>query len=252
MLIDTHCHIHDADYSLDKDEVVKRAHDAGIIKIICVGSSETSSREAIAFASKHDEVFASVGVHPHYAKDGIGDLDNLISDNKIIAIGEIGLDYYYENSPRVDQMNILRQQIELALKYDLPIIFHVRNAFEDFWSILDEFKSEQIRGVIHSFSDTIENAQEAIKRGFYLGINGISTFTKDKLQKEMFATIPIEKIIFETDAPFLTPSPLRGKVKLNEPAFVRDIAEYNALIRQISFDEIANITTANARTLFYF
>ena len=257
MLIDTHCHIHEASYPLDGDEVIDRAHQAGVGQIICVGTNEASSREAMDFASKYDDVFVSIGVHPHYAKDGIGNLGQLVEsvysgkgNNKLVAIGEIGLDYYYENSPREDQIRVLRQQIELALKYDLPIIFHVREAYEDFWLVLDEFKSEQIRGVLHCFTDTIENAKEAIKRGLYIGVNGISTFTKDESQKAMFAALPIDKIILETDAPFLTPNPLRGKVKVNEPAFVKDIAEFNGAIRQITFDEVANTTTANARALF--
>jgi len=202
-------------------------------------------------------VFASIGVHPHYAKDGIGNLGQLVEsvylrkgNNKLVAIGEIGLDYYYENSPREDQIRVLRQQIELALKYDLPIIFHVREAYEDFWLVLDEFKSEPIRGVLHCFTDSAANAEECFKRGLLIGVNGISTFTKDESQKAMFAALPIDKIILETDAPFLTPNPLRGKVKVNEPAFVKDIAEFNGAIRQITFDEVANTTTANARALF--
>jgi len=257
MLIDTHCHIHETSYPLDGDEVIARAHQAGVGQIICVGTNEVSSREAIEFASKYDDVFASIGVHPHYAKDGIGNLGQLVEsvylgkgNNKLVAIGEIGLDYYYENSPREDQIRVLRQQIELALKYDLPIIFHVREAYEDFWLVLDEFKSEPIRGVLHCFTDSAANAEECFKRGLLIGVNGISTFTKDESQKAMFAALPIDKIILETDAPFLTPNPLRGKVKVNEPAFVKDIAEFNGAIRQITFDEVANTTTANARALF--
>lgn len=291
MLIDTHCHIHESDYPLDPEDVIKRAHKAGVMQMICVGTSEASSRQAIEFASKHDGVFASIGVHPHYAKDGIGDLERLVellysreplqpefdkalgplsdparsrslnkrirqgvltSGRKLIAIGEIGLDYYYTNSPRDDQIRVLKEQIEIALKYDLPIIFHVRDAFDDFWSVLDSFKSDkrQIRGVLHCFTDTIDNAEEGLKRGLYIAVNGISTFTDNESQKQMFASIPMDRLLLETDAPFLTPNPLRGKVKVNEPAYVRNIAEYNGALHQISFDEIANITTANARTLF--
>ena len=262
MLIDTHCHIHEASYPLDANDVIVRAHKAGVMQMICVGTSEISSRESIEFASKHDNVFASIGIHPYYAKDGIGSLNQLIdqslvnSKNKLVAIGEIGLDYYNNDSPIDDQIKILKEQIELALKYDLPIIFHVRDAYDDFWKVLDSFQSniEQtgrpIRGVVHCFTDNIKNASEALKRGFYIGVNGISTFTKEESQKAMFASLPIDKIILETDAPFLTPNPLRGKVKVNEPAFVKDIAEFNGAIRQITFDEVANTTTANARALF--
>lgn len=264
MLIDTHCHIHDSDYPLDVDEVINRAHQAGVIWMICVGTDEPSSRLAIDFANNHTGIYATAGVHPHEAKDGIGQLSEIVrfatvedlSGNmaspvkKLVAIGEIGLDYHYNYSPRDMQIQILRQQIELALSKDLPMIFHVREAFDDFWAVLDEFKDDYrpIRGVLHSFTDTQEHVNEALKRGLYIGVNGYSTFTKDESQKIMFATLPLDRILFETDAPFLTPNPFRGKV--NEPAFVKNIAEFHAAIHHISIDEIANITTTNARTLF--
>jgi len=250
MLIDTHCHVHESDYPIDGETVIRNATDAGVMQMICIGSSETSSREAVEFASKHDEAFASVGVHPHYAKDGIGKIEDYINQKDVVAIGEIGLDYYYTNSPREDQIKILKQQIELAIKYDLPIIFHVREAYDDFWSVIDEFKSANIRGVLHCFTDTIENANQAINRGLYIGVNGISTFTKEDSQKVMFASLPLNKILLETDAPFLTPNPLRGKVKVNEPAFIKEIAQHVSSILNIPFDEVAKTTTANARSLF--
>lgn len=290
MLIDTHCHIHESDYPLDADEVITRAHQAGVMQMICVGTDEVSSREAIKFASGRDGIFASVGVHPHYAEKGIGDLGNLVhsvctipSENgftpgstgakapsqtrvadvfsnedtkqnpvalerKLVAIGEIGLDYYKNTSSKESQEKILREQIEIALKYDLPIIFHIREAFDDFWPIFDSY--EGIRGVLHCFTDSIKNTQEGMKRGLFIGINGISTFTKDEQQKAMFASLPMDKIILETDAPLLTPSPFRGTIKVNEPAFVREIAEHCGAIHQITLDEVANITTTNAITLF--
>jgi len=252
MLIDTHCHIHEVDYPFAADEVIERAHQADVMKMICVGTSESDSRLALEFASKHDGVFASVGVHPHYAKGGIGNLVDLIdkSNKKLVAIGEIGLDYHYDNSPREDQIKVLKLQIEIALKYDLPIIFHVREAYDDFWPIIDEYlnSGQKIRGVLHSFTDTPQNAEEGLKRGLYIGINGFSTFTKDTAQQMMFWMLPKDKILFETDAPFLTPVPFRGKV--NEPAFVKNIAECYSVNCKMSVDKIANITTANASTLF--
>jgi len=248
MLIDTHCHIHEADYPLDVDNVIIRAHQAGVMQMICVGTDYASSRLAIKFVAKHDGVFASVGVHPHEAKEGLKGLADLIDpdNSSIVAIGEIGLDYYHNHSPRDVQIQVLKSQIELALKHNLPIIFHVREAFDDFWPVFDNFSG--IRGELHSFTDTMRNVEEGLKRGLYIGVNGYSTFTKDESQKAMFAAIPIEKLLLETDAPFLTPVPFRGKV--NEPAFVRNIAEYQGMIRQISFDEVAITTTANARALF--
>lgn len=265
MLIDTHCHIHDSDYPLDAGEVISRAHQAGVMQMICVGTSDENSRQAIEFANNHDGIYASAGIHPHEASSGLGQLAEIIRFatredfsinspatpiHKLVAIGEIGLDYHSDNTSHDVQVQLLTDQIRLALNHNLPIIFHVREAFDDFWPVLDRFASDgqQIRGVLHSFTDTKENADEAIKRGLYIGVNGLSTFTKDDAQKAMFAAIPLEKLLLETDAPYLTPAPFRGKV--NEPSFIRQIAEFHGAIRQISADEVANITTSNARALF--
>jgi TatD DNase family protein len=254
MLIDTHCHIHEADYPLDVSDVLLRAQDADVQRMICVGTSEKSSQEAIQFAEKHDHIFASIGVHPHDTKDGWESLTDLLaapvvgrSNSKIIAVGEIGLDYFYTHSSREVQIEALRAQISLALAHDLPIIFHVREAFDDFWPIFDSYNGK-IKGVLHSFTDSQENMIAAVERGLYIGVNGISTFTKDAAQQEMFASIPFDSLLLETDAPFLTPTPLRGKV--NEPAFVRHVAEHHAKIHGLSIDELATRTSANAHALF--
>lgn len=246
MLVDTHCHIHEADYPLAATDVLQHAQDAGVEKMICVGVSEQSSQQAIQFAEQYDHVYASIGVHPHDTKDGYGKLADMNSA-KIIAVGEIGLDYFYTHSPREVQIQALKDQIELAIERDLPVIFHVRDAFDDFWPVFDSF-SVKIRGVLHSFTDSQENMTAAIERGLYIGVNGISTFTKDEKQQEMFASIPVDHLLLETDAPFLTPTPLRGKV--NEPAFVRQVAEHHAKIRGLSIDELAAKTSANAHALF--
>ncbi|MDB5187002.1 MAG: putative Uncharacterized deoxyribonuclease YabD [Candidatus Saccharibacteria bacterium] len=246
MLVDTHCHIHEADYSLDISDVLQRAQEAGAEKMICVGTSEKSSLEAIGFAEKYDHIYASIGVHPHDTKDGYDKLASMNS-RKIIAVGEIGLDYFYTHSPREVQIAALKDQIELALARNLPVIFHVRDAFDDFWPILDSY-STKIHGVLHSFTDSHANMTNAVNRGLYIGVNGISTFTKDEKQQEMFASIPVDRLLLETDAPFLTPTPLRGKV--NEPAYVRYVAEHHARIRGLSLDELAAKTSANAHALF--
>lgn len=246
MLIDTHCHIHDATYPLDVADVLMHAGQAGVEKMICVGTDEDSSFAAINLAEKHDHIYASIGVHPHDTKDGYSRLYDM-SSTKLIAVGEIGLDYYYTHSPREIQIAALKGQIELAIARNLPIIFHVRDAFDDFWPIFDSYDT-QIKGVLHSFTDSSENMHAAIARGLYIGVNGISTFTKDTAQQAMFASIPLENLILETDAPFLTPTPLRGKV--NEPAFVRHVAEHHAKIRGLSIDELATITSSNAHALF--
>lgn len=248
MLIDTHCHIHESNYPLDVAQTLKKAKDADVGAMICVGTSEASSREAVAFVAKHPGTYASIGVHPHETKEGYGALAELAAnkDAKLVAIGEIGLDYFYTHSPRGVQIEALQSQIQLAIDHQLPVIFHARQAFDDFWPIFDNFHG--IRGVLHSFTDTQANMEEGLKRGLYIGVNGISTFTKDAAQRKMFAALPLERMVLETDAPFLTPLPFRGKV--NEPAFVCNVAEYHAGIRSLPVDEIASITTANARALF--
>jgi TatD DNase family protein len=164
----------------------------------------------------------------------------------VVAVGEIGLDYFYTLSSKEVQIVALQSQIELAQANNLPIIFHVREAFDDFWPVFDSYPS--IRGVLHSFTDSKENLQKALERGLYIGVNGISTFTKDPTQQAMFASIPLTNLVVETDAPFLTPNPFRGKV--NEPAFVKNVAQHHADIRNITFEEVAVASTSNAYALF--
>jgi TatD DNase family protein len=245
-LTDTHCHIHESSYPLERQEVISRAAKAGVARMICVGTNEKSSEEAIEFVQGYDGMYASIGVHPHDTKDGYDKLEKLAGSPKLVAVGEIGLDYFYTHSPREVQIKALEGQIDLALRHDLPIIFHVREAFDDFWPIFDNFHG--IRGELHSFTDSTANLERGLERGLYIGVNGISTFTKDDAQKSMFAAIPLEKMLLETDAPFLTPVPFRGKV--NEPAFVRQIAEFHADIRHVSTEHIADVSTANAQALF--
>lgn len=254
MLVDTHCHIHESSYPLSADEVISRAHAAGVSRMICVGTSNQSSREAVDFCRDREGTFAAIGVHPHESKDGIEGVSALLNDTphdktmhgKLVAVGEIGLDYYYSHSPRELQIKAVEAQIDLALRHNLPIIFHVREAFDDFWSIFDNFHG--IRGELHSFTDSRTQLEEGLKRGLLIGVNGISTFTKDEAQQATFDAIPIEKMLLETDAPFLTPKPFRGTI--NEPAYVRNVAQFHADRRGISLEEIAHSTTQNARLLF--
>lgn len=246
MLVDTHCHIHEP-YELPLDEVFERAHEDGVTQMICVGTSEQSSEQAVTFADEHEGVYASIGVHPHDTKDGYAHIAQLAgTSQKLVAVGEIGLDYFYTHSPRELQIEALKAQLEVALAHDLPVIFHVREAFDDFWPIFDSYKG--IRGVLHSYTDSKANLDIALAKGLYIGVNGISTFTKDESQKQMFDAIPLDRIVFETDAPFLTPTPYRGKI--NQPAYVSVIAQYHAERRGLSLKEIAEASTRNARALF--
>ena len=245
-LIDTHCHIHESDYPLPIADVLLKARQAGVEKIICVGTSEQSSADAITLAGQHDTIIAAVGVHPHDTKDGYGQVAELAKQERVIAVGEIGLDYYYSYSLREVQIQALESQIQTALDNNLPIIFHVREAFEDFWPVFDNFKG--IKGELHSFTDTQIHLDKAFERGLYVGVNGISTFTKDEAQQKLYAAIPLERMLLETDAPFLTPSPYRGTI--NEPAFVSEIAKHHAAIRGVGIETIATATTTNANALF--
>ena len=247
MLVDTHCHIHDANYPLDIGDVLKRAHHAGVNQMVCVGTSEQSSQRALDFAKNHEHLYAAIGVHPHDTKEGYAAIGQLLAAaEKPVAIGEIGLDYFYTHSPRELQIKALETQLDLARQYDLPVIFHVREAFDDFWPIFDNFPG--LRGVLHSFTDTQLNVNQAFARNLLIGVNGISTFTKDEAQRAMFADLPLDRVLLETDAPFLTPAPYRGTV--NEPAFVRNVAEFHAHIRNVDLDTVAEATSANARALF--
>lgn len=250
MLVDTHCHIHEADYPIALDTAIANAEGAGVGKMVCVGTSEDSSRRAVEAAKSRHQLFAAIGVHPHDAKDGWQSIEPLAQQagKGVVAVGEVGLDYFYTHSPRADQIAALEFHIDLATRYDIPIIFHVRDAFDDFWPIFDNFKN--LKGVLHSYTDNRHNLDEALARGLFIGVNGISTFTKDETQRHLFDAIPLESLLLETDAPFLTPPPYRGTV--NQPAFVREIAQYHASRRAISLDVIAAATSRNASTLFRF
>lgn len=248
-LVDTHCHIHDTEfYPENREDAYRQSRVAGVV-MLCVGTDVRSSREAVEFCATHEGAYPIVGIHPHEARDNDPEeIRHLIDAHRseIIGIGEIGLDYFYDHSPHEDQQRVLRAQLALACEYELPVSFHVREAFSDFWPIVDEFP--EIRGVLHSFTDTQANLDEALRRGFKIGVNGISTFTKDELQQRLYRELPLEHIVLETDAPFLTPVPFRGK--MNIPAYVGSVAEHQANLKHVSLDEVCRITTKNARSVF--
>jgi TatD DNase family protein len=266
-LADTHCHIQSIGQKggqqqtaslwskvadLDQSLVIQRAEEAGVNRLIVVGCDLEDSQAALKCATKGSNIWASIGLHPHEAdkyidqKDKLAIFSRLIDDKKVVAVGECGLDYHYNHSTPAAQKEILKFQLDLAKKNNLPVIFHVREAFQDFWKILNDYKG--IRGVLHSFTDDKHNLDEALKRGLFIGVNGIATFTKDPSQTEVYKAIPTHKLLFETDSPFLTPSPLRGKI--NEPKNVRLVAEYMADLRGQTLIDLASQTTLNARQLF--
>jgi TatD DNase family protein len=249
-LVDTHCHIHDSEFYPDNKEAAYKASiDAGVA-MVCVGTDVRSSQEAVAFAASHQGCYPVIGIHPHDAKSNdVADIAAILQSSNaasVIGIGEIGLDYYYNHSPKETQRSVLEAQIQLALDHNLPISFHIREAFDDFWPIFDNFHG--IRGVMHSFTDSAENMQKGLERGLYVGVNGICTFTKDATQRELLTSVPLDCLLLETDAPFLTPAPLRGK--MNIPAYVGSVAEFQAHARGMSLESLVNATTANAKELF--
>lgn len=250
--VDTHCHIHFPDYGLDPDEVREGAAQAGVTRLLCVGCTLPDSQAAVRYAAGRDNVWATIGLHPHegsvYVDDhhALQQFRDLARKPKVVAIGETGLDYYYEHSSREVQQKLLRFQLDLAAEHDLPLIFHVRDAFDDFWPIFDEYKG--LRGVVHSFTAGEKELGQILGRGLYVGLNGIMTFTKKQEQLEAVKKVPLERILIETDAPFLTPVPFRGKIC--EPRHVRDTAEFLSNLRGESLDDFAAATTRNALDVF--
>jgi TatD DNase family protein len=261
-LIDTHCHIHDSEfakkYEQTADELLTAAQKVDVMSVICVGTDLKSSVEAVTFAANRDTVEASVALHPHEAANmseeaidtAVHELEVLIqsASKPVIAIGECGLDYFYhsDEETRTRQKYLLRKQLELGQRYSLPFIFHVREAFDDFFKILDEFKN--VRGVVHSFTAGTEELEASIKRGLYIGLNGIITFSKQTSQLKAARQAPIEKLVLETDAPFLTPKPFRGK--MCKPEHLRVTAQFLAELREETLEDLATATTANAKQLF--
>lgn len=266
-LLDTHCHIQSAGQSdgeaatrslwakapeLTGDQIVADAGAAGVTRLMCVGCDLADSRLAVDFVKSRKNCYASIGIHPHEAQHysdepaKLGAFAGLAGQPKVVAIGECGLDYHYNHSPKDAQIEVFKFQIELAMKYDLPLIFHVREAFDDFWPLFDTY--QRLRGVLHSFTDTSANLQKGLERGLYIGVNGIATFTKDQALLEAYKSIPLDRLVLETDAPFLTPTPYRGTI--NEPKRVGEIAEWVAKLRGENRDVLARATTSNARQLF--
>jgi TatD DNase family protein len=267
-LVDTHCHIQSvgmnegerttrelwAKSKLTADEVVTSAVAEGVTKMICVGCELEDSQLAIDFVKDRDQCWASIGIHPHEAQHYAGyqhsekqvEFARLVHEPKVVAIGECGLDFFYTHSPKADQVAILEFQFELAITKDLPLIFHVREAFDDFWPIFDKYPGA--RGVLHSFTDSSENLAKAIKRNLFIGVNGIATFAKDPVQLDVYRAVPLEKLLLETDAPFLTPTPYRGTI--NEPKRLGGIADFLASLRGEDRADLATATTHNARQLF--
>jgi TatD DNase family protein len=253
MLIDTHTHLDDARYDGDRDAMINRARQAGVERFVTIGCDLATSRAAVALADQHQFVYASIGVHPHEVKhisEGWYDeFRRLARNNKVVAYGEIGLDYHYNHSSPKDQRERFREQIQLARELHLPIIIHTREAQDDTITILKEEKAAEVGGVFHCFSGDAWLAKDALDLGFYLSFSGILTFQNATMLRDIAKHTPLDRLLVETDCPYLTPVPHRGK--RNEPAYVAHVAKQLAAIHpELSPEEIEQHTTENAKRLF--
>lgn len=252
MLFDTHVHLNAEQYKEDLEEVIERAQSEGVANMVVVGFDRPTIEKAIALVEKHDFLYAAVGWHPVDAIDmteaDLQWIEELSAHPKVVALGEMGLDYYWDKSPKEIQKEVFRKQIALAKRVKLPIIIHNREATQDIVDILKEERAEEVGGVMHCFSGSEEVAKECMKMNFYISFGGPVTFKNAKKVKEVAAEIPLERLLIETDCPYLTPHPFRGK--RNEPAHVKLVAEEIALLKNLPFEEIASVTTENAKKLF--
>ena len=251
-LIDTHCHLEMDEFNNDRDAMIRRARDAGLEALITIGSDLAGNAGGFALSEKYDFVYAAVGFHPHDAKDFTEEIFNQIKEwatprgGKVVAIGEIGLDYHYDHSPRAVQQEVFRKQLAFAKEVDLPVVIHSREAEKDTLEILRQ--SGVKKGVFHCFSGDRKMAEQVMEMGFHISIAGPVTFKKATGLHEIARIIPDTSLLIETDAPYLTPEPFRGK--RNEPSYLVHTAAAIAALRGVTLEDIARITTLNAKASF--
>ena len=250
-LFDSHCHLDDEKFNEDRAETIARLREGGVERCVCVGSDLPSSRRCVALAEQYPFIYAAAGVHPHEAKDAPADyldqLKTLLAHPKVMALGEIGLDYYYDLSPRDVQKRVVQEQLDLACETDMPVIFHIRDAHGDMFDILRS-RSRLPAGVIHCCSASAEMVREYLKMGFYISFAGPITFKNAAGPVSSSQAVPLDRLLIETDSPYLAPVPLRGR--RNEPANVRYVLEKQAEIHGVPPEELADITFRNACALY--
>ncbi|MGI5998921.1 MAG: TatD family hydrolase [Lutispora sp.] len=253
MLFDTHAHLDDSKFDGDRDSVIAKCKEEGVELILNAASNLATSIKAIALAKKYDFIYASVGVHPHDASEMDENSCQVLAElaeknNKVRAIGEIGLDYYYNHSPRDVQKKRFAEQIDLAKQLGLPVIIHDRDAHEDTMNILKKSGVKQVGGVLHSFSGSVEMMRECLKLNMYISLSGPVTFKNARKTVEVAQQVPLDMLLIETDSPYLTPVPHRGE--RNYPGYVKHVADKIAALRDMDFEEIAQITLENGKRLF--
>ena len=254
MLIDSHCHLNMLDlkpFDGDLTKVIEAAKAVGVEKMLCIGTDQQHLPDVLACANNYENVFATVGMHPSDSQDNILTVEEIVqlaSQPKVVGIGETGLDYYYDNSDRAIQQESFRKHIRAAIELDLPVIIHSRSAPEDTLSILKEEGIEKCGAVLHCFTESWDMAKAALDMGLYISISGIVTFKNAHQVKDVASRVPMDRLLVETDSPFLAPVPYRGKP--NYPAYVKDVATYIAAMRGLAFEEFAAQTTENFYRLF--
>lgn len=248
-IIDTHAHFNDPKFDGYREELLNSLPSLGVEKIINCGCSDITSLDCIALAEKYPHIYAAVGYHPCSVTGDINimAIEKMLSHEKVVAVGEIGLDYYWDKTYITEQKAAFRLQLELAKKHDMPVIIHDRDAHADTMEIIREYRP---KGVFHCFSGSVETARELVKMGIYIGIGGVLTFKNSRKLKEVAADIPLEYILLETDAPYLSPEPKRGKT--NNSSLIIYVAEALAEIKGISVEEVLSVTRKNAMNLFKF
>ncbi|WP_175615505.1 TatD family hydrolase [Piscibacillus halophilus] len=252
MLFDTHVHLNADQFMEDRDEVIQRALDTGVEHMVVVGFDRETIPLAIEIAEQYDFIYAAVGWHPVDAIDMTDEdlkwIEELCHHPKVVAIGEMGLDYHWDKSPHDVQKEVFRKQIQLAKKVNMPIIIHNREATEDIVHILKEENAQECGGIMHCYNDVVDHAKECLDLGFYISLGGPVTFKNATDPKIVAEEVPLDRLLIETDCPFLAPHPNRGK--RNEPAYVKLVAEKIAELKGISLDEVARYTTENAKKVF--
>lgn len=251
-LFDSHCHVDEPKFDGDRDTVLSRMREAGVTRYAVIGSDMASSRHAADYAAAHEGCYAAVGIHPHEASGyREGDLDLLaqwVKEDKVVAIGEIGLDFYYDHSPRDVQRQVCELQMELAYQLGMPVAYHVRDAHQDMIDIMKRHKGRLSGGIIHCFSGSWEIAKEYLKLGYFISFAGPVTFKKAPKLQEAAVNVPLDRLLIETDSPYLAPEPVRGR--RNEPTNVRYVAEKIAALRDMPLEKLAAITTENAMRVY--
>lgn len=253
-LIDSHAHIQTREFSADVDQVIQRAKEAGVEKIIVVGGAGdlSSNAAALELANSYPGLYATIGMHPHDAREvdeeGFQRMEALARNPKVVALGETGLDFYYDHSPRQVQIDLFCRFIQMARQNGLPLVVHIRDAYREASEIIKREGKGDLRGVIHCFTGDYDAAREFLDLGFYLSFTGIITFKNADALRDVARRLPLERILIETDSPYLAPVPHRGK--RNEPSLVRCVAETLSQVKGIAFDQAAEATSRNAETLF--